>query len=153
MWLLLLSVLVFAPRADAATETDTLRVTATVETECALTGGTLDFGVYRSGQSSDLDAVGQIEFVNCMGLLTFELDGGQAADVGDRFMSGDGGELRYQLYINSQRSAVWGTGDDSFEIQLFETQSGDVDVYGRIPGGQTTGPGAYVDTVNITLTF
>ena len=39
------------------------------------------------------------------------------------------------------------------DMQLFVPQSGTVDVYGRIPGGQTVAPGSYTDTVTITLTF
>jgi spore coat protein U-like protein len=137
----------------AATDTDTLIVTATVLSGCALTGGALDFGEYVSGQPDALDAVGQISFASCTGELVFELDGGVSGSVNDRRMSGGGGRLRYQLYRNATRTAVWGVGADAQRVQIVGTQSGRVDVFGRIPPGQVVPAGAYTDTVNITLTF
>jgi spore coat protein U-like protein len=65
----------------AETETSQLTVTATVLSGCTLIGGTLDFGNYVSGQPGALDAAGQIGYVNCSGVLTFELDGGQSGDT------------------------------------------------------------------------
>src|SRR5215217_8164510 len=62
--------------ARAATVTDVLNVSATVLSSCALSGGTLSFGDYTSGQPNDLDVDGTINYVNCSGTLTFALDGG-----------------------------------------------------------------------------
>lgn len=139
--------------AHAATATDQLTVTATVQSGCTLTGGTLDFGNYVSGQTSDLDATGRIGFANCSGVLTFELDGGQSGNVNARAMRSSGNSLAYQIYRNSVRNAVWGQGQNAMQLQLLQPQSGEVNVYGRIPGGQAVPGGAYVDIVNITLTF
>lgn len=139
--------------AQAATATDQLTVTATVQSGCTLTGGTLDFGNYVSGQTSNLDANGRIGFANCSGVLTFELDGGQSGNVNARAMRSSGNSLTYQIYRNSVRNAVWGQGQNAMQLQLLQPQSGEVSVYGRIPGGQAVPGGAYVDIVNITLTF
>lgn len=139
--------------ASAATATDQLTVTATVQSGCTLTGGTLDFGNYVSGQAGNLDANGRIGFANCSGLLTFELDGGQSGNVNARAMRASGNSLTYQIYRNSVRNAVWGQGQNALQLQLLQPQSGEVSVYGRIPGGQAVPGGAYVDIVNITLTF
>ncbi|HRY22833.1 MAG: spore coat U domain-containing protein [Geminicoccaceae bacterium] len=139
--------------AHAATATDQLTVTATVQSGCTLTGGTLDFGNYVSGQTSNLDANGRIGFANCSGLLTFELDGGQSGNVNNRAMRSSGNTLTYQIYRNSVRNAVWGQGQNALQLQLLQPQSGEAVVYGRIPGGQAVPGGAYVDIVNITLTF
>ena len=146
--------LAFAPSAaGAATATGQLTVTATVQSGCTLTGGTLDFGNYVSGQTANLDATGRIGFANCSGLLTFELDGGQSGNVNGRAMRASGNSLTYQIYRNSVRNAVWGQGQSAMQLQLLQPQSGEVGVYGRIPGGQVVPGGAYVDIVNITLTF
>lgn len=139
--------------ASAATATDQLTVTATVQSGCTLTGGTLDFGNYVSGQAGNLDANGRIGFANCSGLLTFELDGGQSGNVNARAMRASSNSLTYQIYRNSVRNAVWGQGQNALQLQLLQPQSGEVSVYGRIPGGQAVPGGAYVDIVNITLTF
>lgn len=144
-----------AAAATAATDTDTLTVTATVQSGCALTGGTLNFGPYVSGQSQDLDAVGQITFASCTGQLRFELDGGVGGggSIPNRQMSFGSNKLRYQIYRNSSRANVWGAGTDAYVTTLLQVQNGKVDVYGRIPGGQVVAPGTYSDTIGITLTF
>ncbi len=145
-----------AATSEAQTETGQLTVTATVLSSCALEGGTLDFGTYISGQSEALDATGRISYVNCSGRLTFELDGGSTGNVGSRRMNGPDATLSYQIYRSAARSSVWGTGGDAFVLPLPEGSnpaSGDLVVYGRIPGGQSVPGGSYTDIVNITLTF
>ncbi len=139
--------------ARGGTDTDTLTVTATVQNACALNGGTMAFGQYLSGQTTNLDATGQINYANCSGTLSFELDGGQAGDVNARKMLSGGNQLTYQLYRTSTRTAIWGTGSNAQGLQLLTPLSGKIDVYGRIPSGQAVPAGTYTDTVNITLTF
>lgn len=140
--------------AHAATDTSQLSVSATVESGCALSGGTLNFGTYIAGQSADLDVNGSFSYSNCgPGTLSFELDGGLQSSNGNRFMTSGQEQLQYEIYRNAVRSAVWGQGADDQDIQLFATQNGTVDVYGRIPGGQSVSAGTYTDTVTITLTF
>ena len=151
--LLGLAMVADAPPAGSATDTDVLQVTATVQTSCSLSGGNLDFGTYTSGQPGNLDATGTINFVNCSGNLSFALDGGGGGNVNARYMQQGANRLFYQIYRNSVRNAVWGTGSESHNVVLLGAQSGSVPVYGRIPAGQTVPDGTYTDTVNITLTF
>jgi spore coat protein U-like protein len=141
--------------AGADTDTGQLTVTATVLSGCTLIGGSLDFGDYVSGQPGNRDAAGQISYVNCSGLLTFDLDGGQAGDVMARRMSSGDASLGYQIYRTSARSSVWGMGADALQLQLLGAapMSGSVGVHGRIFGGQSVPAGSYTDIVNITLTF
>ena len=139
--------------SNAATDTGTLSVTATVQNSCTLNGGTLSFGEYTTGQVDDLDAEGTISFSNCSGTLTFELDGGQAQNIDGRRMTNGGQQLNYQIYRNAARNSVWGQGGNAQQIVLVVPQSGTVDVYGRIAGGQNVSSGDYTDIVNITLTF
>ena len=139
--------------AVAGSDTDQLTVTVTVQSSCSLSGGTLDFGQYVSGQDSDLDAVGTINFVNCNGDLVFGLDGGGSGNVMARQMRSGADHLNYQIYRNPTRTAVWGTGLEAREVTLLTTQSGSLSVYGRIPKSQTVPDGTYSDVVNITLSF
>jgi spore coat protein U-like protein len=67
--------------------------------------------------------------------------------------NGSGGSLNYQLFRNSARSQVWGSGAEAQQVVLLVPGSGNVPVYGRIPGSQNVAAGAYSDTVNVTLTF
>ena len=144
-----------APKpAPAPTTTGTLAVSAIVQTSCSLTGGTLSFGTYTSGQTGNLDTDGQIAFANCpTGNLVFELDGGGSGSITARRMRSGSNELGYQLYRNSNRTAQFGTGSNAYtEIRLV-AGGGTIPVYGRITGGQTVPAGSYTDTVNVTLTF
>jgi spore coat protein U-like protein len=143
-----------APAARAGQDTDQLTVSATVLSGCTLTGGSISFGQYVSGQAADLDAVGQVNYANCDGTLTFELDAGAGGgNVASRQMSQGSNRLRYQLYRNQARSLVFGSGADAGRLQTVGTQTGKIDVFGRIFGGQIAAPGSYADTVNVTLTF
>lgn len=141
--------------ALAGTDTDQLTVTATVQSGCSLSGGSLDFGAYTSGQQTDLDATGKILYTSCSGELSLALDGGASGSVSARQMRSGANRLSYQIYRNPTRSAVWGTGADVHRVTLIGTgaQSGEVTVYGRIPKGQTVPDGVYTDVLNITLTF
>lgn len=139
--------------AQAGNDTDTLMVTATVQSSCGLTGGTMAFGNYLSGQSSALDVTGQISYVNCNGTLNFELDAGQSGDINTRVMLSGTNHLNYQLYRTAARNAVWGIGANSQGLTLLTPLSGNISVYGRIPGGQSVPAGSYTDLVNITMTF
>lgn len=142
-----------ATPAWAGTDTDQLTVTATVLSACSLSGGTLSFGTYTAGQTTNLDTNGTINYVNCSGTLSFALDGGGSGNVNARQMSSGSNRLNYQIYRNAARNAIWGTGADAHGVTLIGTQSGTVTVYGRIPASQTVADGTYTDTVNITLTF
>lgn len=146
--------LALAAQAEAGTATGTLNVTATVLGGCSVTGGRIDFGQYVSGQAPNLDAVGQITFANCNGSISFDLDQGLGgSNVNDRHMKSGSSKLRYQLYRNTSRTFVWGVGAEGYGMVLAHPQSGKIDVFGRIAGGQVVGPGAYSDTINITLNF
>lgn len=149
------SVLALAPSpAPAPTTTGTLSVSAVVQSSCSLTGGTMGFGTYTSGQTSNLDVDGQLTFANCpTGNLVFELDGGGTGSTSARKMTAGSSSLNYQLYRNASRSSVFGTGSSAHtEIRLV-AGGGNIPVYGRIPANQTVPAGNYADTVNVTLTF
>ena len=85
--LLLLGAIVAGSAIDARRDRHRmLNVTATVLSSCALNGGTLSFGDYTSGQPTDLDVDGIINYVNCSGTLTFALDGGGSGNINARQM-------------------------------------------------------------------
>ena len=150
---LLAAAVAASPATHAATVTDVLNVSATVLSSCALNGGTLSFGDYTSGQQTDLDVDGTINYVNCSGTLTFALDGGGSGDINARQMRQGANRLNYQIYRTSSRSAVFGTGADAQGKILIGTQTGSLTVYGRIPKNQVVPDGVYTDIGNITLTF
>jgi spore coat protein U-like protein len=144
-----------APKpAPAPTTTGTLAVSAVVQSSCSLTGGTMSFGTYTSGQTSNLDTDGQLTFANCpIGNLVFELDGGGTGNINARKMTSGSSSLNYQLYRNTTRSAVFGTGSNAYTGIRLVAGGGTIPVYGRIAGSQNVSAGNYADTVNVTLTF
>lgn len=149
------AVVLAALPALAETSTDTLSVQVSVQESCSISGTTIDFGTYSSGQQAALDAQGDISFDGCpQGTLAISLDGGATGNVTSRRMSSNGGDdLDYQLYRNSSRSQIWGAGDDAVRQVLMVPGSGTLAVYGRIPGEQEVPAGGYSDVVNITMEF
>jgi spore coat protein U-like protein len=140
--------------AKAAQDTGTLSVTATVKSNCDVTGGTLAFGDYVSGQTSNADAVGTIQIANCPnGTVKLELDGGGSGNTTDRRMTSGTNSLRYQLFRDVGRTLPWATGTDALNTTLPVTSPFNIAIYGRIPGAQALQPGNYTDNVTITMTF
>jgi spore coat protein U-like protein len=63
--------------------------------------------------------------------------------------------VNYELYSNSSRSAVWGTGLTAYTLAAAVTSDAAIDytVYGKVPHGQDKPAGSYADTVGITVNF
>lgn len=149
-----LAAMAAAPAAYAATKTSTLGVEVQVVTSCAITGGSLDFGTYTSGQSSDKLANTTISYTDCgPGDISIEMDGGREASIPGRKMSSGSNKLSYQLYRSSGRTDLWGIGANAQKLDLSSTRSSTVTVYGKLPKDQSVEPGSYTDTVAITITF
>lgn len=149
---LLATAVLAAPSTEAGTARGQLRVTAKILGGCALEGGEVNFGQYIAGQANDKDVIGEIRFSDCIGNLSFELDDGLNSGFGQRRMISGSNTLNYELYKNGY-TARWGTGVQKHGTNLFSVQDGKMDVYARIPGGQTAPPGDYADTVTITMSF
>ncbi|MFC3125039.1 spore coat U domain-containing protein [Pseudoroseomonas globiformis] len=142
-------------RAQNATATSTMQITATVLKLCAVTATNLAFGDYTPTEAKD----GQAELqVLCTTNTPFNvaLNLGTATTAAARVMAGTvaGSTLNYALYRNSGRTDVWGdaAGTDTFSgTGTGTTQT--IPVYGRIPANQRPQPGLYTDTVTVTLTY
>lgn len=144
-----------AAPAAAGEVTGSLAVRVVVQGACALTGGTLDFGAYTSGQPGDLLAKADLGYFGCAeGELTFGLDGGLNGDTALRRLSdGAGNFLSYTLFRDGARGAVFGGAEAGQSLTIPAAGAGSVSVYGRITGGQHAPPGTYTDLVTVTLTF
>ncbi len=142
-----------AATAVAATRGGQFSVNAAVQSGCALSGATFNFGQYTSGQPANLDAVGTINYADCSGNVTLELDGGQSGDVNARQLRAGSRRLSYQIYREAGRTSVWGRGANARLVQFATAQSGRIEVFSRIPGGLVVEPGTYTDTIGVTLTF
>ncbi len=150
----LLSGLPFAS-SRAATTTATFNVTADVQTTCNITATNLNFGPY-SGVEIDSTTILSATCSNGTP-YTVGLNAGTStgATVTTRKMTGPGTDLlAYGLFQDAAHSVNWG------DTVGTDTESGTgtgavqtLTVFGRLPGSQFVGPGAYSDTITVTLTF
>ncbi|BCX17408.1 MAG: hypothetical protein KatS3mg117_1090 [Geminicoccaceae bacterium] len=152
--LLLATAVVAAAPARAATTTGNLSVTVEVVATCKVGAASLGFGTYGVGQTADLRAQGSIAYEGCgTSQLKVHLDGGTSRNTAARtLVNAAGNKLAYQLYRDSARSKVWGTGSNALTFTP-TSASGTLVVYGTIPGGQSVPVGTYSDTVLVTIDF
>ncbi len=153
LWSLGLVLVAVETQAQSASATLTARVQ--VQDTCTVQDVVLDFGQYLSGQSSAVVTQGYIELAQCGGgTVRIELDGGSAGNVARRKMNGpNNATLSYQLYRDTARRKLFGTGKQGVLAQLDADGDAQVLVVGAIPGGQRVPTGLYTDTVNITVVF
>jgi len=162
---LALFVLLSAAPVFAASTSANITVQANVAANCTISAGTVSFGSYDpavGNVSTPLDAEGTFTVKCTKGTAaTIDLGVGANASVSTRRMLGGGDYLTYELYRDSSRSAVWGTGTGE-NLNPYEADGGTapnagnrtVTVYGRVPAGQVNiGSGAYSDTVVATINF
>ena len=152
--LLAVFVALVAP-ARAATLTSTLAVRVVVQPACTISGATIDFGTYTSGQTTALNGFAQIAYNSCPAAqLRFQLDGGaNGTSTARKLANGSGGLLNYGLYRDSGRTQNFGQGAEARSVTPATSGTGTVPVYGMIPAGQSVAAGTYTDTVVITMDF
>jgi spore coat protein U-like protein len=143
---------------QAATATTTFAVTATVLKFCTVVATPMAFGNYTS--STDAVSTSTIT-VTCTNGTPYDigLNAGTAsgATVTTRQMSGTtvtAARLNYFLYSDSARTVNWGNTVGTDTIHLTAGAAPIVStVYGRVPAGQFVAPDAYLDTINVTVTY
>ena len=144
----------------ANTEGD-LTVSAAVAISCTAVSGALDFSLYDTTSSTDLDAVGTITS-NCTlgaGVLVRLSHGANAdantptADPVRKMLGANGDFLEYKLYSDSGRQTVWGNVAANDVDETGEGVAADIDIYGRMAHSQPARGGAYSDTVAITIVY
>lgn len=142
-------------RAATTTKKTTLGITVAVVSNCNITGGTIDFGTYTIGQTTDLVGEGGLDYTGCAGATpTVELDGGREGNVSARKMSNGANRLPYQLYADSSRKTIWGTGTAARGPSTLNANgAGTLTVWGKIAGSQSVPAGTYTDTIAVTMTF
>ena len=147
-----------AGRADAATATSSLSVQLTITAQCTIVSTTtLSFGS-NGVINANIDQQGGVN-VQCTNTTPYNigLDAGvNGGTTTTRLMKGGptNETIQYKLYSNAGRTTNWGNtvGTDT----LAGTGNGASQpfiIYGRVPPQTTPTPGAYSDTVTITVTY
>ena len=126
---------------------------------CSITALPVALGVYRPFDYSPADSTGSVQ-VLCQGTVqgySIALSTGGSGSYGPRQLSAAAGTLNYQLYLDAARSTVWGDGTGgTSEVAGAFLQTGvpaTHTIYARIPALQRPSPGAYLDTIVVTLTW
>jgi len=138
-----------------------LRTTATLQGSCTVAASTLPFGTHSS-----LNVVrdGQATLtVTCTNgtPYTVKLDGGRSTNVNARLLYRNGvgpQTIPYNLYTDSGRSTIWGTGVQGSTVTGSGTGSGPgtprtLIVYGRVPTAATFTAGNYSDVVTVSVEY
>lgn len=148
--------------AAAGSASGSFQVNATVVSACSVTGSLLNFGTSLDPVASavPVDATSTLT-VQCTNTTPYAvslnagLNAGGASVFGSRSMKSGAHLLGYQLYLDSGRATVWGDGTASSST-VSGTGTGSnqsITVYGRLPTLSGAVPGAYSDTVTITISY
>lgn len=144
--------------AHAATTTSTFQVTLTITAQCTIvSASTLAFGS-NGVISANIDQSSTLN-VQCTNTTPYNIGlnvgTGAGATVATRLMTGPASAtVAYSLYTTTGRTVVWGNtvgtdtvaGTGNGASQAFT-------IYGRVPVQTTPAPGAYADTVTVTVTY
>ena len=145
--------------ALAQTATANLSVTATVTKNCSITTTPVAFGSYDpivTNAASPLDGTGTVVVTCTKGAGTrIDLGLGSNATGSTRRMLGGTDLLTYELYTDTGRSTVWGSGAGAGQsIPAAPNKNPRTFmVYGRVAAGQDVGAASYSDTVVATINF
>jgi len=143
----------------AATASTNLGVSATVISNCLINTSALAFGSYDpvvGNSAADLDGTGIVSVACTKGVApTIALGLGSNASGSTRRMSdGSGHFLTYELYKETGRVTVWGTGGALLSTSAAPSKDPrDFTVYGRVTAGQDATAGSYTDSVVATVNF
>jgi len=152
-------VLGMAAPALAQTATANLSVSATVAKNCSITTTAVAFGSYDpivTNAVAPLDGTGTVVVTCTKGAGTrIDLGLGVNASGATRRMTGGTDFLTYELYQNTTRTTVWGSGAAAGQtIAAAPSKAARIfTVYGRIAGAQDVAAASYNDTVVATINF
>ncbi|MBA3451670.1 MAG: spore coat protein U domain-containing protein [Deltaproteobacteria bacterium] len=144
-----------------ADDSDSLVMSATVAESCTITGNTLAFGTYDTVSGAAVNNFAALSVACTSGTETaITLGEGNSAELTSapeaplRRMTDGTNFLSYQLYTDTNRTAVWGgTAATGKPYVAASSASSEQTVYGRIAANQDVPAGAYGDTVLATILF
>jgi spore coat protein U-like protein len=138
--------------------------------DCNVTAGGVAFGAYDPLATTPDDSTGTVT-VTCVNTgpantrvdFSVALSTGVSGAYSQRYMKSGTPRLNYNLYRDAARTIVWGNGSSGTSSIAGTltvgpgagngTKSATYTVYGRAPALQDATPGAYSDSIVITLTY
>ena len=148
--------------SQAATTTTSFAVTATVNSTCSATATALGFGVYVPGAGTI--ANNSTISVKCTKNTpyTVALNAGATGGgtVAQRLMGSGANRLQYNLYTTAGFATVFGDGSGTSQTEAGAgagvATANAITVFGQLPDNATNQaavPGAYTDTITVTITY
>lgn len=143
--------------AAAGTATTTLGVSLTINAGCNVSSSPIAFPA-QTVLSSGVDQTGTVA-VTCTNTTPYQIGldkgAGSGASIANRLMTGpSSATVAYALYQDSGHSTNWGNTNGTDTVTGTGSGSSQtLTVYGHIAAQTTPAPGAYADTVNVTVTF
>lgn len=152
--------------AQAATQTATLNISASVNATCTISASGLNFGVYSVTAATPNDISGSVT-INCTSgaPVILDLDDGvnqdalstPAAPIRNMSSLTVPSLLGYNLSATAAGGPEWGAGDPlgggTGEASIGTGANQVFTVFGRIPELQAVLSGAYTDTVTATVNY
>jgi spore coat protein U-like protein len=142
---------------QAGTATTTLGVSLTINAGCNVSSSSVAFPT-QTVLASGVSQSGSVS-VTCTNTTPYNVGldagAGSGASVSNRLMTGpSSATVAYGLYQDSGHAAVFGnTVGTNTVTGTGNGNAQSVTVYGYIAPQTTPAPGAYADTVNVTVTF
>jgi spore coat protein U-like protein len=152
------AVALFLSACLGAASSDDARATCTISTM------SVNFGLYNPLTPTANVATGTVS-MSCTVLLglfetwTIALSTGNSNNFTTRKMLNGTSPLSYNLYTSAAYSNVWGDGSGSTTLVSgsallsIGTTVYPYTVYGRIPAGQDSAAGTFMDTIVVTLNY
>ena len=136
---------------------------------CNVASSGVAFGTYTPGQALPKDTTGNITVSCTKGTLdvlpltvtyTIDLSPGNSSSTSPRELRNGGNTLYYNLYTDPLRSSVWANAASGMQVSgsvLLPAVSGTGSTmhsaYGRIFSSQNATPGAYSDSIVMTINY
>ncbi|MGA9855435.1 MAG: spore coat U domain-containing protein [Gammaproteobacteria bacterium] len=129
---------------------------------CTASAKNFSFGNYDVMNAAATTVTGtSLLSVSCTGgkgTMTVDLSTGASGNYFPRAMiyASNANTLAYNLYTTASLTTVWGngTGGTGNIVQTFKNKSTTTfDVYGQITAQQNVVPGAYSDSITVTVSF
>ena len=143
--------------ANPATVTTAFVVSTDVVTTCNVSATPLSFGSYTSAAISSATSTVSVTCSNTVPYnVGLNAGASSGATVTSRAMTGPAGALplHYDLFQDSAHTKNWGDTVGTDTIAGTGNGTGQsLTVYGQIPAGQGNRPGAYTDTITVTVTY
>jgi spore coat protein U-like protein len=125
---------------------------------CTVSVTPVAFGVYPpfSGAPTTSTGTTTVHCVAGAANVVIALSTGGGGAYASRRMSNGASNLTYQLYSDAARTMIWGNGTaGTVTVSAHVANNGAQNntVYGQIPALQGVRPGAYTDTITVTVTY